>query len=531
MSERYVKDMSKYEYLEGWEKLSLGEQLASWAKKYQDKVAVADSEEEISYKELDRRASQMAYAFLDNGIKPGDKVIVQLPNRISFVTVLFALARIGAVPIMALPAHRDAELEGITKLAEPTAYIVAERYLGFEYITMAMKLKKKFPCLKKVFVDGEQGGDLLLSDLESEATELPTIDSYCTAVLLLSGGTTGVPKLIPRTHTDYMYNARMSAKRCRLNQDTVYLAALPVAHNFPLCCPGLLGTLDAGGKVVLSPTTSPDDILSRITEEKVTITALVPAMVNVCMEMMEWDEEYDISSLEVLQVGGAILEDTLADKIIEEWPCKLMQVFGTAEGLLSFTRIDDEDAIVSRCQGTPVSPADEIKIVDLEDHEVAEGEYGELLSRGPYTIDGYYKAEAANKESFTEDGYYRTGDRAMRTAEGNLRMGGRMKEQINRAGEKIMPAEVEAYLCKHENIREAAVVGVPDEELGHRSCAFIMTEDGEEISLEEVHRYLAGLGVASYKFPDQLKNIEEWPLTSVGKINKKALAQMVIEEE
>lgn len=529
MSERYVKDMSKYEKLEGWEKLSLGQQLRVWADKYEDRIAVADNEEEISYRELDQRADKMAYGFLNNGIKPNDKVIIQLPNRISFVTVLFALSRIGAVPIMALPAHREAELEGIAKLAEPTAYVVAEKYLGYEYTTMAMGLKKKFSCLKKVFVDGAQGGDLLLSELKSEKTELPEVNSYSVAVLLLSGGTTGVPKLIPRTHTDYMYNARMSAKRCQLNQDAVYLAALPVAHNFPLCCPGLLGTLDVGGKVVLSPTTSPDDILSMITEEKVTITALVPAMVNICMEMMEWDEEYDISSLKILQVGGAMLEDTLADKIIEEWPCKLMQVFGTAEGLLSFTRVDDDNAIVARCQGTPVSPADEVKIVDSEDHEVADGEYGELLSRGPYTIDGYYKAEEANKESFTEDGYYRTGDRAMKTAEGNLRMGGRMKEQINRAGEKIMPAEVEAYLCQHENIREAAVVGVPDEELGHRSCAFILTEDGEEMSLNEVQSHLAELGVAAYKFPDQLEHVEMWPLTSVGKVDKKALVQMVSE--
>lgn len=233
--------------------------------------------------------------------------------------------------------------------------------------------------------------------------EFPEVDSYSTAVLLLSGGTTGVPKLIPRTHTDYMYNARMSAKRCQLDENSVYLAALPVAHNFPLCCPGLLGTLDAGGKVVLAPTTSPDDILTAITEEKVTITALVPAMVTVCMEMLEYDEDYDISSLKILQVGGAMLEDSLADKIIEEWPCTLMQVFGTAEGLLSFTSLDDDPAIIARCQGTPVSPADEVKIVDEKDEEVPIGVFGELLSRGPYTIDGYYMAEEANKTSFTDD--------------------------------------------------------------------------------------------------------------------------------
>lgn len=527
----YKKDMSKYEYLEGWERCSLGEQLEKWADKYKEKIAVADSEEEVSYKELNRRVKQMTGAFLYNGICKGDRVLVQLPNKLSFVMVFFALMKIGAIPVMMLPAHREAELEGIIKLAEPSAYVVVERYLGFRYVEMALAMKEKFSCLKNIFVDGKQGNDYrTLSEMDYEDIKFPTVDGYETAVLLLSGGTTGVPKLIPRTHTDYMYNARMSAKRCLLNESDVYLASLPVAHNFPLCCPGLLGILDAGGKVVLAPTTSPDDILNLITEEKVTITALVPAMVTVCMEMLEWDDELDISSLKILQVGGAMLEDALADKIINEMPCKLMQVFGTAEGLLSFTSPEDDDSVIARCQGTPVSPADEVKIIDLEGNEVPVGEYGELLSRGPYTIDGYYKAEDVNKESFTEDGYYRTGDRAMWTLEGKLRMGGRMKEQINRAGEKIMPAEVEAYLCQHEKIREAAVVGIPDQEMGNRSCAFVITNGGEKISMEEITDHLTILGVARYKFPDQLENVEAWPLTSVGKIDKKALIKMVMEE-
>lgn len=374
------------------------------------------------------------------------------------------------------------------------------------------------------------GGDMLLSRINGQAGVFPEVDSYSPAVLLLSGGTTGIPKLIPRTHTDYIYNARMSAKRCGLNSDSVYLAALPVAHNFPLCCPGLLGTLDVGGRVVLSPTTSPDDILSLITVEKVTVTALVPAMVTVCMEMLEWDEDYDISSLEILQVGGAMLDDSLADRIIGEWPCKLMQVFGTAEGLLCFTSPEDEDAIVGRCQGTPVSPADEVRIVDEYGEEVARGSYGELLSRGPYTIDGYYKAEDANRESFTEDGFYCTGDKAMWTAQGNIRMGGRIKEQINRAGEKIMPAELETYLCKNPHIKEASVVGVPDEMLGSRICAFIISEDGCTVELAKIHQYLQGLGVAPYKFPDQVENIDIWPFTSVGKIDKKELQRLAQEK-
>ena len=521
----YKKNMEQYENLEGWEKLSLGKQLDEWAAQYGDRIAVTDSEEEITYLGLNQKAIRLGQHFMEKGICKGDKVLVQLPNRLSFVEVLFALAKIGAIPIMMLPAHREAELEGIIELAKPTAYIVAERYLGFSYVEMAMVMQRKFPCIKNVFVDGVQREKWYETETKRQG-EFPEVDSYSTAVLLLSGGTTGIPKLIPRTHTDYMYNARMSAKRCQLDENSVYLAALPIAHNFPLCCPGLFGTLDAGGKVVLTPTTSPDDILTAITEEKVTITALVPAMVTVCMEMLEYDEDYDISSLKILQVGGAMLEDSLADKIIEEWPCTLMQVFGTAEGLLSFTSPDDDATVIARCQGTPVSPADEVKIVDENDEEVPTGVFGELLSRGPYTIDGYYMAEEVNRTSFTEDGFYRTGDKAMWTENGRLRMGGRIKEQINRAGEKIMPAEIEAYLCKHPDIKEAAVVGVPDETLGNRICAFLIMEEENTLDVQAIHQFLKEIGVASYKLPDQVEIIEEWPLTSVGKIDKKVLGQM-----
>lgn len=201
----YKKNMAQYENLTGWEKLSLGKQLDKWAVQYGDRIAVADREKEITYLELNQKAICIGQYFMEKGICKGDKVLVQLPNRISFVAILFALAKIGAVPIMMLPAHREAELEGIIELAKPTAYIVVERYLGFAYVEMAMAMQKKFPCIRNVFVDGAQREEWYEAEMEGQG-EFPNVDSYSPAVLLLSGGTTGIPKLIPRTHTDYMYN-------------------------------------------------------------------------------------------------------------------------------------------------------------------------------------------------------------------------------------------------------------------------------------------------------------------------------------
>lgn len=534
----YSKDMTKYEKLVGWERITLGKWLRQTALKYGNKIAIVDSDRELTYTELDQEIDEVACGLYEIGIRAEDNVIIQLPNRISFVISLFAVIRLGAIPILALPAHRETEIEGIIKVASPKAYIVADRYMGYDYLPLATKVKSNNVCLEHIIVDGKAGGDHLLKDVAKSGSRSLSFkelsqelsdkgDGYKTGLLLLSGGTTGVPKLIPRSHTDYLYNARMSALKCRADSDSVYLAALPVAHNFPLCCPGIIGILDLGGKVVLASSTTPDEILSLISDEGVTITALVPSMLSLCLEMSEWEEDLDLSGLKIIQVGGAMLEESLARKTIETWTdSKLMQVFGTAEGLLCFTDVSDPDEIVVNCQGKPISEADEVKIVDEDGDEVERGEYGELLSRGPYTIDGYYNADEVNKISFTADGFYRTGDRAMWTEEGNIRMGGRIKEQINRAGEKITPAEVEKLLCQNDRIKEAAVVGVPDEELGFRSCAFILSDEESKPDRDEIYRFLTQKGLAGYKIPDQVEHIDTWPLTSVGKIDKKKLVAL-----
>src|SRR5439155_21812384 len=228
------------------------------------------------------------------------------------------------------------------------------------------------------------------------------------ALLLLSGGTTGLPKLIARTHDDYAYNFSASAEVCRLGADSVYLVALPAAHNFPLACPGMLGTFSVGGRVVMTASAKAEDTFARIEAEGVTITALVPTLVIRWLDAPE-RARFDLSSLQVLQVGGARLNPETARRVGPELGCRLQQVFGMGEGLLNYTRLDDPDEIVIETQGRPLSPADEVLVVDTDGDPVADGEPGELLTRGPYTIRGYYRAEDHNARAFTPQGFYRTG--------------------------------------------------------------------------------------------------------------------------
>ncbi|BBB92139.1 MAG TPA: salicylate synthase [Methylomusa anaerophila] len=520
--------VKKYEQLGYWEPLTLGQQLRLWAEKYQNRVALVADDTRLTYWELDRKVDELAAGFFDMGIKKGDNVVVQLPNRISFVVTCFALFRMGALPVLSLPAHRESELDGVFGLAKPVAYIIPTTFLGFDYKKMADQLVKQHPCVKFIITDGKSEGGINLADISRPPVDLESPSYGDIALLLLSGGTTGTPKLIPRTHADYAYNAKASAIRCKLNPQSVYLAVLPIAHNFPLCCPGILGTLSVGGKVVLCKTTSCDEALPLIEKERVTITALVPAMANLWLEVLEWDTSSDISSLEVLQVGGAMLDENLAKRIMPEIQCRLQQVFGMAEGLICSTSLDDPDHIIHSCQGHPISDSDEIRIIGPDGNDVAAGEYGELLVRGPYTISGYYRAPEQNRKDFTPDGFYRSGDKARITPDGNLQIGGRIKEQINRAGEKIMPAEVESYLCLHPDIKDAALIGLPDENLGERSCAYLIT-DKEEISLTDIHKFFNDIGVARYKMPDQIELIDFWPFTSVGKVDKTKLKAMAAE--
>jgi 2,3-dihydroxybenzoate-AMP ligase len=203
--------------------------------------------------------------------------------------------------------------------------------------------------------------------------------------------------------------------------------------------------------------------------------------------------------------------------------CQLQQVYGMAEGLLNYTRLDDPDDLVEGTQGRPLSPADEIRIVDGQDRDVAPGEVGELLTRGPYTLRGYYRAEAHNAKAFTPDGYYRSGDLVRRLPTGHLVVEGRVNDVINRGGEKVSAIEVEDYLLAHPAVRDAAVVGASDERLGERICAFVIPATTAP-TLPELTAFLRERGVAAYKHPDRLRIITEWPVTSVGKVDKKKLA-------
>lgn len=510
-----------------WQGETFGTMLRRRAAQYGDRIAIVSGDRRVSYAELDEQADRLAAGFYRLGIRAQDRVIVQLPNIPQFFEVIFALFRIGALPVFSLPVHRKNEIGYLCEFTQAAAYVIPDKDAGFDYRELAAQVKDTLPDARRIIVAGEPGEYTALNDLYVEPSigEIKGPSSGDVAFLQLSGGTTGLPKLIPRTHDDYIYSLRISAEVCALNEHSVYLAVLPIAHNYPLSSPGVLGTIYAGGRIVLARGASPDEAFPLIAKERVTIAAVVPPIALIWMDAAE-SRRCDLSHLQVLQVGGAKFSAEAAKRVRTTIGCTLQQVYGMAEGLVNYTRFDDPEETIINTQGRPMSPYDEIRIVDDEDDEVAPGEVGHLLTRGPYTIRGYYKAEQHNARSFTSDGFYRTGDMARMTPAGYLVIEGRAKDQINRGGDKVAAEEIENHLLAHPGVHDAAVVSMPDEFLGERTCAFVIPYEAV-LTGSELKAFLRDRGLALYKIPDRVEFVESFPQTGVGKVSKKMLRELI----
>ncbi len=518
-----------------WRGETFSQLLRSRAEVQGDAVAVVGMDQRWTYGELLEKAETAAAGFLALGLKPGDRVVVQLPNLPEFLSVIFGLFRAKLIPVYALPAHRSTEIVHFLRRAEASAYVVADRHEGFDYRVLARAVQAEVPGLRHVVVVGEAEEFASFDAFRADPASLPTEDADPSdvAFLQISGGSTGLSKLIPRTHDDYLYSVRESAVISKLSASSVYLTALPAAHNFPMSSPGYLGALYVGATVVMSPSPSPDACFPLIEREGVTITGLVPPLALLWMQAAP-RKTHDISSLEVLLVGGAKFLPEAARRVRAELGCTLQQVFGMAEGLVNYTRLDDPESLIVETQGRPISPDDEILIVDDAGAPVAEGEPGNLLTRGPYTIRAYHNEPAANARSFTDDGFYRTGDVVRRTPEGYLVVMGRATDHINRAGEKISAEEVEDHLLAHPAVFDAAVVSVPDDYLGERICAFIIPNGAPPRGVE-LKAWMRKRDIADFKVPDQIVFVDDFAVTAVGKVSRRelraALRQRILEED
>ncbi|MDO4761656.1 MAG: AMP-binding protein [Corynebacterium sp.] len=481
----------------------------------------------LSYTQLADAATTAAILLREKGVQQGDYVLVQLPNVVEFVVVIGALWKLGARPVFCLPAHRKAELSHFAQQSQARMLITCHTWAGCDHAELAAEIASQVEGVEVLVL--ESVGDLKPAETPTNTLSPAEVSAFDVAFLQVSGGTTGIPKLIPRSHADYLYSVRESAKICQLDTQTKFLVVLPVSHNFTMSSPGILGVFYAGGTVVLNADPSPSTSFELIASERITMAALVPPLVNAWL-MVAKMRTPDLSSLRMLQVGGAKLTEQLARRVQPELGCRLQQVFGMAEGLVCYTRPEDSEELVVSTQGRPISADDEIRIVDDYDQPVPAGQRGHLLTRGPYTIRGYFAGVAPH--SFTEDGFYRTGDIVRQLDSGHLIVEGRDKDQINRGGEKISAEEIEDHLIAHPDVFDAALVGVPDETLGEKCCAWIVVNNHDDTaSAKELgHRlrqHLRARGVAEFKIPDFFQVVSAFPVTGVGKTSRKQLRALL----
>lgn len=519
-----------------WTGAPLDSILSNGAATWPDVTAIVDSERSYTFAELDATADLVAARLTALGLRPGDRVLLQLPNTTQFAVAFFGLLRAGVVPVMCLSGHRSAELSHFAGVSGAVGLVITDTAAGFDFRAMAAQLQKDHPTLRHVIVDGDPGGYLPWSALTDPAGDAPTtapargdVDPAEPALLLVSGGTTGLPKLIPRTHDDYVYTAVASAQEYLMTSDDTYLVALPAGHNFPLGCPGLLGAMTVGAPTVFTHDPSPENAFALIDKHHVTVTGLVNALAKVWAQACDWEPVLP-TSLRVVQVGGSRMTADEAKFILDNLTGGLSQIFGMAEGMLNFTRPGDPVDVLLHTQGRPMSPLDEMLVVDEHGDAVAPGQEGELLVRGPNTINGYYRADEANTRSFSPDGYYRSGDRVRIFTDGPragyVEVTGRIKDVIHRGGETVSASDLEEHLFAHPGIYAAAAVAMPDEYLGEKICAAVVFS-GKALTLAELNSFLDTRGVSAHTKPDMLAPLPALPKTAVGKVDKKQIIALL----
>ncbi|PKZ65195.1 2,3-dihydroxybenzoate-AMP ligase [Gordonia terrae] len=522
-----------------WTDRPLVHRLQDTVDRFPDRPAVVTDVASMTYAELGLRTDRIAAGLLDLGLVPGDPVLFQAGNRMETVLAWYACLKAGLVPVATLAAHRAHEIGHISRAVGAVGHIV-EAGLGFDLVEFAREQAQGHPTLRTILTIGaldDVGDDVhpvealgtgtAPAEARARVTSIQAgIDPLDVCVFQLSGGTTGVPKVIPRLHVEYWDNALLYARRLGWTEETRVAHLIPIIHNAGISC-GLHAAHSVGACLVLA-TADVSKAFPLMAREQATDVLIGHGHYQAVA-----DPQFDEPSafLRNVILSGAKPSRELFDRAggRTRW---VGQLFGMSEGLFTVSPRNALEESRLATVGTPIATRDEIRILDPgTEIEVPDGEVGELSCRGPYTIPGYFDAADHNRNAFTSDGFYRTGDLAkivLVDGERHLSIEGRIKDLINRGGEKINAEEVEQLLVTHPRVRNAAVVAMPDPRLGERTCAYLVTADGEPVSMASVRAHLEELGVAKFKWPERLEHVPELPQTNVGKIDKKRLRADVV---
>ncbi|HEY3277084.1 MAG TPA: AMP-binding protein [Syntrophorhabdaceae bacterium] len=526
-AERYTK----YRY---WLGLTWGDMFDKATDLYPDKVGLVDDTSRLTYEELRQKVDRLAIGFMDLGIGEKDFVLVQIPNWHEYVVTFFALQKIGAIPVLLIARHGLAEIMHVCGLTHPTAWIGPARYRNIEFLPMLARVREEYKDLTRLISVRSPDHDefipletliekVNLSKENVAALKARRPDPMEVSMILLTGGTTGLPKAVPRTHNDYIASVEYHSRAWEMTSDDVVLTVAPVSHAQAMHN-GVGGAFFNFAKYVLTDSTEAADICKVIERERVTAFPTVPALVQ-RMVGLENLKEYDLSSLRKIYAGGAPSTPELVQSIYDRLGCKFVNAFGSAEGPGAMTRLSMDLMTVCTTVGKKDCPYAEIRILDQYGEEAPPGHEGELTVKGPNIFTGYFKSAEDNKLTFTSEGFFKTGDLAKVDEKGIITITGRIKETILRGGETISAVGIERLISSHPDVADVAVIGMPDKALGERICAYIRVREGGSFTFGELITYLKGCGASVLQLPERVEFIDKIPLTNIGKADKKVLKE------
>ncbi len=522
-----------------WLGMTLGDMFDKACDLYPSKEALVGEGKRYTYTELRSLVDKLAYSFLEEGFQPGDRVLIQLPNWTEFVISYYAMQKAGLVMVLLTVNHSAKEVAHLADLTQPKGWILPGRYRKTNYDPLIQQVKKETRALKTVLVVGQdtpEGCDRLQDFIETSADasaiktalERARPDPGDVCQILPSGGTTGLPKGAVRTHNDYMCNIEYKSRAWDLNATDTCLIATTVGHNLALLVT-VTGSVFHGAKMVMLDSTYPADFCQIVQEEKITCTGLVPTLISRIVNFENLGD-YDMSTFKKIYVGAANSPPELVRATEEKIGAFYYNAFGMVEGPCSQTRPGDTVEIRCGTIGRPVCPYDDFKTLDQDGKPTSPGIEGELAAKGPGIFTGYLKNPQANQESFTPDGYFRTGDLAVIDERGIVRITGRIKDIIIRGGENIAARDVEDLISSHPNVEYVAAVGMPDPDLGEQVCAYIKPVDGTSISDEDILVFMKEMEASKILYPGRIELVDEIPLTAAGKADKKVLKKDIEEK-
>jgi non-ribosomal peptide synthetase component E (peptide arylation enzyme) len=536
---RYTPEMiAEYTAKGYWTSETMADLWDRNARDLPDKEAIVDSTKRLSWLQAKTWIDRIALNFLELGFKKDEMIVIQLPNCVELCLLRVACEKAGLLFMPVTRNLRHREMEHILAYTEATGIVIPWHFRDFDYWKMIQEIRPNLAKSMHIFVVGDEVPEeaISLNEMAQQSVEKKYANSHLEqtkcqanefAMVLHTTGTTGFPKFVEFPICGRIYAGKVRCQNFKITGKDVIATLAPAAAG-----PNAFSYLDApraGAKIVMLEHWDAEEALKLIEREKITIVPVVPALLDMILRNPNLGK-YDLSSVRFINSTGAPLSYNLALQAEEKIGCPVTQEYGAVDaGGVTLPSLDDPKEVRPLNVGKPY-PGNEVKLVNDSSIEIAQGEVGEIMVRGPTLDLAYYLDPESTWQAYTKDGWFNMGDLGKFDDKGNLMIVGRKKDMIIRGGQNVYPVEIENLLRTHQNVSDVAIVGMPDSIMGEKACAYIVPKSGHGFTFDEMITFLKEKNIAPYKLPERLEILDSLPLVSGQKIDKKALQDDILQK-